>query len=308
MGETLESFGRLRGIIPPLVTPLAGRDALDVDGLGWLIEHVIAGGVHGIFVLGSTGEAPSLGDRLRGEVAARACELVGGRVPVLVGIADTAAARSLELARRAADAGAAAVVLTTPYYYPMSADDLAGYLERIVAELPLPVMLYNIPQLTKICIDPQTLVRATQWERVIGLKDSSGDRAYLEEAIRIARSRPDWSLFVGAEALLPDAVALGGRGGICGGANLAPRLFVDLYQAADARDEARVASLRRRVGDLGNAYRIGPHLSDSIRGQKLCLSLMGICPAQMAEPFAGPQPPINLVAMRDALRSCGLID
>ncbi|MHC4569171.1 MAG: dihydrodipicolinate synthase family protein, partial [Planctomycetota bacterium] len=98
--------GPLRGIIPPLVTPLLDRDTLDTAGLERLIEHVLAGGVHGLFILGTTGEAPSLSYRLRYEVIDRVCGQVAGRVPVLVGITDTSFVESANIARKAEDAGA----------------------------------------------------------------------------------------------------------------------------------------------------------------------------------------------------------
>lgn len=306
MSATREPSRQLHGIIPPLVTPLRDRDTLDAEGLGRLIEHLIAGGVHGIFVLGSTGEIASLSDAVRAQVIIQTCRFVGGRVPVLVGITDTAVVRSLDLARRAAEAGADAVVLTTPYYYPMSPEDLSAYLHRVLAELPLPVMLYNIPQLTKVRIDPQTLERATQWDNVIGLKDSSNDRAYLDQVMAIARGRTDWSIFVGTETLLPDFIYQGGHGGVCGGANLAPKLFVEMYEAASRRDDSRVAGLRQRIAELGTIYRLGPSLPDSIRGQKHCLSIMGICSPGMAEPFAESRP-VEASAIRDRLRAFGLL-
>jgi 4-hydroxy-tetrahydrodipicolinate synthase len=187
----------------------------------------------------------------------------------------------------------------------MSPDDLSGYLGRIIAELPLPLMLYNIPQLTKVRIEPQTLERARQWERVIGLKDSSNDRAYLEQVLAVARKRPDWSIFVGAEGLLPDVIHQGGHGGVCGGANLAPALFVEMYEAAVRRDDSSVAALRQRISELGKIYRIGPSLPDSIRGQKQCLSILGICSPQMAEPFAESRPGDQAI-MRARLQSFGL--
>src|SRR4051794_21575007 len=107
--------GPLRGIIPPLVTPLLGDDRLDLPGLGRLIEHVLGGGVHGLFLLGTTGEAPGLSHRLRCELVERACGQVGGRVSVLVGITDTSFVESVEMAEHAADAGAHGVVLAPPY-------------------------------------------------------------------------------------------------------------------------------------------------------------------------------------------------
>ncbi len=106
----------LRGIIPPMVTPLLDRDTLDVPGLERLIEHILRGGVHGLFVLGTTGEAPSLSHRLRRELVERTCRQVNDRVPVLVGITDTAFVESVQMACIAAEAGASAVVLAPPYY------------------------------------------------------------------------------------------------------------------------------------------------------------------------------------------------
>src|SRR4051812_43501002 len=108
----------LEGIVPPLITPLLSHDQLNEPGLERLIEHVLAGGVHGLFILGTSGEAPSLSYRLRRELIARTCQLVAGRVPVLVGITDTSIVEALGVARSAAEAGAQAVVASTPYYFP----------------------------------------------------------------------------------------------------------------------------------------------------------------------------------------------
>src|SRR5947207_2055765 len=121
----------LRGIIPPLPTPLHGRDALDVAGLERLIEHVLGGGLAGLFVLGTTGEATSLSYRLRREMIERTCRLVRGRVPVLVGITDTSFIESVELARFAEASGAQAVVASTPYYLPLGQPELIEYLEHL---------------------------------------------------------------------------------------------------------------------------------------------------------------------------------
>lgn len=306
MSSIPQTSGRLHGIIPPLVTPLKDSGNLDAGGLERLIEHLITGGVHGLFVLGSTGEAASLPDLVRLDVVVTACRLARGRVPVIVGITHTCFDNSVEFAKVAADQGAHAVVLSTPYYYLLGQDELAGYIERMVERVSLPVLLYNIPQLTKVRMEPQTLRRVLRIDRIIGIKDSSHDVAYLDEVLALARERPDWTVLVGAEALLADAIAKGGHGGVCGGANLAPRLFVDLYDAALAGDAARVASLRQRISDLGRAYRLGPHLPDSIRGMKAALSLIGICNDRMAEPFTAATP-AEREQIRQALEELGLL-
>jgi 4-hydroxy-tetrahydrodipicolinate synthase len=295
----------LRGIVPPLVTPLTGRDTLDEAGLERLIEHVLAGGVHGLFILGTTGEAPSLSHRLREQMVRCACRAVAGRRPVLVGITDTAFIESVNLARTAAEAGADAVVLAPPYYFPAGQAELAEYIDHIAAEMPLPLLLYNAPTTTKLVIEPETLRTLIENQRIVGVKDSSGDLAYFDRLLAVARDRPDWSVLVGPEHLLAETVRRGGHGGVSGGANLHPRLFVDLYEAAARGDAARVHELQERVGQLGRLYGVGCHPSAVIKGLKCALALRGICDDFMAEPFHRFREP-QRVRVRRLLEELGI--
>jgi len=237
----------LRGIFPPMITPLAERDRLDDSGLERLVEHIVSGGVHGLFILGSTGEAPSLSYRLRRELIEKTCSLVAGRVPVLVGITDTAFVESVRLARFAADKGAHAAVLAAPYYFPAGQAELLEYLQHLVPELPLPVFLYNMPAYTKIMFEPETVHAAAEIHGVCGLKDSSANMVYFHHLQLLFKGRSDFALLVGPEELLGETILLGGHGGICGGANLFPRLYCDLYDAAMRRDMDAVARLHDRV-------------------------------------------------------------
>src|SRR3569623_2145454 len=202
---------KLTGIIPPMATPLTDRDTLDVVGLERLIEHILAGDVHGLCILGTTGEAPSLSYRLRRELIERSCRLVAGRVPVLVGITDTSFVESVILARHSADHGAAGVVASTPYYFPAGQPELIEYVTRLTAELPLPLYLYNMPMMTKVIFEPATVRVLLDNQRVIGIKDSSGNLEYFDEVLAIARDRPDWTVLVGPEHLLADVVRKGAQ-------------------------------------------------------------------------------------------------
>lgn len=278
----------LRGIIPPMVTPLRDHDALDVEGLERLIEHILAGGVHGLFLLGTTGEAASLSHRLREELVERSCRQVAGRVPVLVGITDTSYVESLELARHAAEAGAQAVVLSAPYFYASAAPELWGYLRRLVAELPLPAVLYNIPGRPNPTFDLETLDRALQLPNILGLKDSSGNMLYFNRARALIAQRPECALLIGPEELLAEALLLGAHGGVSGGANVNPRLYVELYEAAGRRDLERVNALHRDVMRVSSTlYRVGVYESPSafLNALKTSLSCLGICNDFVAEPF-----------------------
>ena len=186
----------LTGIIPPLVTPLLDNDTLDVEGLERLVEHTIAGGVHGVFILGTTGEFASLSYKLRRELIRKTCGLVNGRVPVLVGITDSAFAESVNLAAFAADCGADAVVLAPPFYFATAQPELLEYLEKLVLQLPLPLFLYNMPIHTKVIISPETVYTAAQIPGIIGLKDSSSNLVYLKQVQHLMREKKDFAFLL----------------------------------------------------------------------------------------------------------------
>jgi len=277
---------KLHGIIPPLVTPLKNMNSLDYEGLERLIEHVIAGGVHGLFILGTTGEAPSLSYKLRKELIKEACRIINNRVPVVVGITDTSFSESVNIADCAANAGASGVVLAPPYYFPAGQPELLQYLEHLVPELSLPLILYNMPSHTKLYFEPDTVRAAIERSLAIGLKDSSGNMVYFHRLKQLIKTYPDFSLLTGPEELLAESVLLGGNGGVCGGANLFPELYVQLYDYARKGDAAKAMELHEKVMYISeNIYRVGKYSSSIIKGIKCALAVKGICSDFMAEPF-----------------------
>ncbi len=277
----------LRGITTPLATPLQLRPfSLDISGLERLIEHVIKGGVNGIFLLGTTGEFSSLGREMRQEVIRRATTQIKGRVPVLIGITDTAISETLLLAETAELAGADALVLAAPYYFQHSQDDLLRYVEQIAERVTLPLFLYNIPHLTKTSFDPETVRRAADLPGVVGLKDSTGDLKYLDKTISLMNDRPGFTILVGPEQMLYECMQRGANGGVCGGSNLNPALFVGLYNAIVSGDSKRAEFLQAQVEESSRAlYHIGYPGSSYLRGLKAALSFAGICGPDPAPPF-----------------------
>ncbi|HOX01509.1 MAG TPA: dihydrodipicolinate synthase family protein [Candidatus Paceibacterota bacterium] len=276
----------LAGVVPPMLTPLEDRDALDCAGLERLIDHLLAGGVHGLFVLGTTGEGPNHSYRLRRELVARTCQIVQGRVPVLVGITDTSFVESIHLARQSAESGADGLVLAPPFYHPPGPPELRAYLEHLLPELPLPLFLYNLPSLTKVSITLDTIRWAMDQPGIAGIKDSSASMIYFHQVRALLPRRPGWTLLIGPEELLGEAVLLGGHGGICGGANMFPRLYVNLFKAAHAGDIPRTRALQDIVGQVADRiYGVGAHASAVIKGIKTAAACLGICGARMAEPF-----------------------
>lgn len=275
----------LKGIIPPVITPLINHKEIDVKGLEKLMEHLLQGGVHGLFMLGTTGEATSLSYQLRKELLKRTAEIVKNRIPVVVGITDTSIEGSLEIAEYSAELGLEGVVVAPPYYMPISQEEMREYLENLVPKLPLPFMMYDMPACTKLHMSIETIRKAKELG-AIGVKDSSGDMSYLFELIEAFKNSPDFSIIAGTELFLPETIIHGGHGAVAGGANIYPKLFVDLYQASLERDLAKIAILRAKVMRINDTiYNVGKHNSRIAKGIKCALSVMNICDDYMAMPL-----------------------
>ena len=273
------------GIIPPMVTPLLSDNlTLDVKGVQHLVEHLVSGGVHGIFILGTTGESTSLSYKTREQLIVESCKAVNGRVPVFVGITDTSIEESIHLALIAERAGAAAVVAAPPYYYGLGQEELYKYYWSLADQLTLPLFLYNMPSHTKINIDVKTVVRLSEHPNIIGLKDSSANAVYFQSLCYLLKT--NFSLLVGPEEITAETVLMGGNGGVNGGANLFPKLYVALYDAAVAKDFARIEELQNLVMEISTKiYTVGSYGSSYLKGLKGALSALGIVEANIAPPF-----------------------
>jgi 4-hydroxy-tetrahydrodipicolinate synthase len=277
---------RLSGIIPPLVTPLADNDTLDIGGLENLIERLIAGGVHGLFILGTTGEAQSISYSLRRRMIEETGRINGKRLPLLVCVSDTSITESINLADIAAACGADAVVSAPPYYYAPSQVELAEFYRDLADRLPLPLFLYNMPSHTKVNFAPETVRRIAENKKVIGFKDSSANAVYFQSVMTAMKDRPDFSMLVGPEEITAEIVLMGGHGGINGGANLFPELYVNLYRAAVAGNLDEVRRLQKLVMLISTTiYTVGKYGSSYLKGVKCALGLLGVCNDHLAAPF-----------------------
>lgn len=276
----------LRGIVPPIVTPLLDDNTLDIAGLERLIEHVVAGGVHGIFILGTTGESQSLGFSLRCEMIKESARILKNRIPLLVGISDTSIADSVALAKVAAENGADAVVSAPPYYYAAAQPELIDFYNVLLEQLPLPLFLYNMPMHTKTSFAPATIRKIAENPKVIGFKDSSASGGYFQSVMHEFRDRPDFALFVGPEEMMGESVMMGAHGGVNGGANMFPKLYVELYKAAADKNVDKVRELHAKVMQVSaSIYNVGAFGSSYLKGVKAGLNVLGICSDVLATPF-----------------------
>ena len=245
----------IKGIIPPMITPLKGDDQIDREGTVRLTEHILAGGVHALFLLGTTGEAQSLSYECRYDFVELVCRQVAGRVPVLVGVTDTSLDESVKLAAHAAKCGAVAVVAAAPYYFAPSQQELIEYYTALADALPLPLFLYNMPSHVKVFLEPATVKTLAEHPNIVGLKDSSANMTYFQTLLYHLGDREDFALYVGPEELTGESVVMGADGGVNGGANIFPELYVQMYYAAcnrgrSSRCPEQSRCQRSRIRDL----------------------------------------------------------
>jgi 4-hydroxy-tetrahydrodipicolinate synthase len=274
-----------KGIIVPLITPLKENGALDYEGLERLIDYVIEGGVDGVFILGTAGEGPCMGGQDQEALIRQSARYVRNRVRLLVGATNTAPAETVRITQAAADVGAYAVVIAPPPYFQFSQDELISYARFVAGASALPVLLYNIPKMTKTNYEPETIRSLMDNRKIIGMKDSSGNIDSFRETVRLTRERPDWSMLIGYEHLLAEAMNAGGNGGVLAGANVFPGTLAGYYKAVKEGNKNEEERIGRLLSERREIYSLGTGVTSSIQAIKCVLEIKGICGSRMSVPF-----------------------
>ncbi|MFB7500434.1 dihydrodipicolinate synthase family protein [Streptomyces sp. NPDC056161] len=303
----------LRGVVPPVITPLTSDGEVDVPSLRRLTEHLVAAGAHSLFVLGSSGEAAYLTDAQRQTVVETAVDTVAGRVPVLAGIIDTTAPRVLDRAADAVKAGADALVATAPFYTRTHPVEIADHFRRIRSGADLPLFAYDIPVAVHTKL-PRAVVLDLAADRTLaGLKDSSGDEGSLRRLLVELRARtPDFSVLTGSELTVDGALLMGVDGVVPGLGNVDVAGYVRLYTAARAGDWAAARTEQDRLAalfdltDVGDPAKMGGS-SSALGGFKAAARLRGLIDCAAT---AAPQIPLGTEAVarvRAHLVAAGLL-
>lgn len=296
---------KIQGIIPPMITPLLDATHLDEAGAKRIADRMIDAGVAGIFVLGTTGESQSIPMKLRFDFVELVTRHVAGRVPVLVGITETSLEDSLALAEHARRCGAAGVVAAAPYYFPANQKELIDWYTALADASPLPVFLYNMPSKVKVFLNVPTVVELSKHPNIVGVKDSSGNQSYFQSLLfHFAGS--DFAVYMGPEEQTAAAVLSGADGGVNGGANLFPELFVNLYKAAAKGDVEEARRLQKRVMFLSDSlYGLEPGSDASfVKAIKCALEVKGICSGYLLLPYKpfGPEMKAKVAAILETLK------
>ena len=284
----METMKKFAGLIPPMVTPLAAPDRLDVGSTKKMVRHLLDGGVDGIFLLGTTGEGPHLPYAVRERLVKVVCMAVKGRVPVLVGITETDLEDALSFAAKCKTFGASGIVAAPPYYFKLTQEECIAWFREMADRLPLPLVIYDMPAHTDTVIEPKTIAALAKHPNVVAMKDSSSVIAFFNK-FRVALDpfKDKFSLFMGPGEAMGEAVLLGADGGVCTGANLWPKTFKAMYLAAKAGDVEKVRRLQTLTTMSSYLlYGLGQGQIGFLKGVKAALAEMGLVKNVMSAPFA----------------------
>ncbi|HET7035371.1 MAG TPA: dihydrodipicolinate synthase family protein [Thermomicrobiaceae bacterium] len=270
------------GVFAAMATPMTAEGGPDPAGIRNVVDYLFASGVTGLSLLGSTGESPLLSIAQRQLVLETALEAAKGRGTVYSGAASTVEADVVK-SLKAASNGAAGALVPPPYYYPLGNDGVIGFYQRVAEASPVPIILYNIPRMTKIQITPEAVSTLIEHPNIMGLKDSSGDFGYFCAIARIGKEQGNggFTLYTGSDALLAAALYAGGQGVIGGTVNVVPEVEAALFKAYQQGDREQAVALQGRIAKATAATGVGTFPA-GIKGQ---YALKGLCGTHMAPPI-----------------------
>ncbi|MDQ0471696.1 dihydrodipicolinate synthase family protein [Labrys wisconsinensis] len=299
------------GVIPPVVVPLNDDFTVDFPSYTRVLEHLIAGGVHGLFVLGSTSEVVFHDEAARRAIIEHTVRVVNGRARILAGVIDPTTDRVIAHARAAKAIGVDAVVVTAPFYTRTSQPEILDHFRYVKAAVDLPVVAYDIPVCVHVKLDRAGVVALAREGTIAGLKDSSGDDGNFRMALLDLADRPDIFLMTGSEIVVDSALAAGAHGVVPGLGNVDPHGYVRLWDAARRGDWAAARAEQERLCRLFEIVFVGlPRTSSGaagVGGFKTAMRRLGIIATNV---MARPQRTLDeaeAARIDPILRAAGLL-
>lgn len=281
----------LRGVVPPVVTPLNADGTVDYKSYTRVIEHLLAGGVHGVFALGSTSEGVFHDEATRRAILEHTVKIVNGRAPILAGVMDPATDRVIGHARTAQSVGCDGVVVTAPFYTLTDQNEILDHFRRIRGAIGIPVIAYDIPICVHVKLARSTTVTLAREGTIIGLKDSSGDDGNFRYCLLDLAGKPEVFVMTGAELTVDGAMLMGAHGLVPGLGNVDPHGYVRLYDAAVRGDWAAARREQERLCRLFEIVRVGAGRvsqgATGVGGFKTAMRALGVVETNvMASPRA----------------------
>lgn len=248
---------KIEGIIPALITPFNDDETLNEKGLRKVIDHVIAGGVHGVFILGSQGESFALDFEDKKRVIEVTIDACAGRIPTYVGTGMITTVDSVKMTKMSRELGADAVSVITPYFISPTQQELIDHYKAISeAAEDMPVLLYNNPMRSGVSIEVSSVVTLAELDNVVGMKDSSANLIQTMSYIKATKDM-DFAVLVGNDASIFATLVSGGKGAVAATANVAPALLVGIYNAVKSGEIDKACELQYRLFPLRNAFGLG---------------------------------------------------
>jgi len=264
------------GIVVPAVTPLTKDFKLDHRALERMFANFHKYKVMP-FINGTTGESASLPFKLKQDYVLTACKLKYPGDKLYVGISANCFEESVKLANIAFDCGVDAVAATLPSYYHLSDSQMLTYFEQLEAQVPGPVIIYNIPTTTRMSIPLEVIDKLSHHEKFIGTKDSERSEERLKESLERWRNRPDFCHLLGWAPKSAEALIHGSDGLIPSTGNINPQLYAELYAAVKRGDHEMALRLQKISDQLGDVYQKGKLLGESLWALKVCMHELNIC-------------------------------
>jgi len=291
-----------KGIIPAMVTPIDAVGRINESAVRKLTNHLIDGGVHGLFPVGSQGEFFALTFEQKKETIRIVVDETRGRVPVYAGTGAVTTREAIETTKMAQDWGASAVSVITPYFLVPSQKELIAHYTAIAKACPdLPILLYSNPERTQVPFPTATVLELAAVDNIVGIKDSSGDMSLTGEYIRLTRGM-NFHVLMGRDTLIYAALCYGAAGSICATGNVDPRVPVEIYEAFLVGDHKRALDAQFRLAPLRIAFGLGTFPGVI----KEALTMMGIDAGPAILPV-GPLTPENREKLRKVLAEMGML-
>jgi 4-hydroxy-tetrahydrodipicolinate synthase len=280
------TIGKINGILTPHMVPLDDQGNIHEAELRRYVDWLIAKGVHGLYPNGSTGEFLRFNAEERRRIIKIVCDQAAGRVPVLAGAAEANIKETLAACEAYHRYGARAVAIVSPFYYKLSPESVYAYFREIALHSPIDVTLYNIPMFASP-IDVPTLQRLAEFKRIIGIKDSSGDVAFMMRMIAAVRpSRPEFSFLTGWDSVLVPMLLVGADGGTNATSGVAPELTRHLYDLTRAGQYDQALSMQYRLLELFDAFL---YAADFPEGFRTAIELRGFAMGRSRQPLSPTQ-------------------
>ncbi|TDF93777.1 dihydrodipicolinate synthase family protein [Paenibacillus piri] len=293
--------GFIRGVIPPIVTPVDADECVEEQGLRNVVEHVIAGGVHGILALGSNGEFYGLDQEQQERAVRITIEQTAGRVPVYMGIGAIATRECVRLARLGESLKAQAITMLPPMFLSPSEDELYRHFRQVAEATALPLLLYNNPDRVGNCISAGLLERLADIPNIVGVKDSSGDLTLTAEYIRRTRDK-GFKVMAGRDVMILGSLVYGAVGCVASTANIVPALVVDIYEKFMAGDLQGALAAQFKLAPLRMAF----NLASFPVVTKEAMNLIGLAVGGSILPNTGCSE-LNRSKLADILKQTGAL-